>query len=88
MTLPHDCEAEARKEAGVGIGLADDLRHIQTALVEAHLAGEFEAAFDRVLFQLGRSNSPKGYRAHALDIAVRETADQRIRRMNDAEFAD
>ena len=31
--LPKDREAEARKEAGVGIGLADDLRSVRTALV-------------------------------------------------------
>ena len=41
---PGDREAEARKEAGVGIGLADDLRSVRTALVKAHLAGDFEAA--------------------------------------------
>ena len=34
-----DPEAEARKDAGVGIGLGDDLRSIRTALVKAHLAG-------------------------------------------------
>ena len=36
-----DREAEARKEAGVGIGLADDLRTIRTTLVKAHLARGF-----------------------------------------------
>ena len=74
MNLPKDREAEARKEAGVGIGLADDLRSIRTALVKAKLAGDFEAAFDLMLFQLGRSVFTDGYKAHALDIAVRETA--------------
>ena len=87
MNLPKDREAEARKEAGVGIGLADDLRSIRTALVKAKLAGDFEAAFDLVLFQLGRSVFTDGYKAHALDIAVRETADRPTMRMNDADFA-
>ena len=87
MNLPKDREAEARKEAGVGIGLADDLRSIRTALVKAHLAGNFEAAFDLMLFQLGRSVFTDGYRAHALDIAVRETADRPTMRINDADFA-
>ena len=50
MTLPKDREAEARKEAGVGIGLADDIRSVRTALVKAKLAGDFEAAFDLMLF--------------------------------------
>ena len=84
---PRDRESEARKEAGVGIGLADDLRHIRTALVKAHLAGDFEAAFDLALFQLGRSVFTTGYKAHALDIAIRETPDRPNIRMNDAGFA-
>ena len=88
MNLPKDREAEARKEAGVGIGLADDLRSIRTALVKAKLAGDFEAAFDLMLFQLGRSVFTDGYRSHALDIAVRETADRPTMRMNDEDFAD
>ena len=87
MNLPKDREAEARKEAGVGIGLADDLRSIRTALVKAKLAGHFEAAFDLMLFQLGRSVFTDGYKSHALDIAVRETADRPTMRMNDADFA-
>ena len=87
MNLPKDREAEARKEAGVGIGLADDLRSIRTAIVKAYLAGDFEAAFDLMLFQLGRSVFTDGYKARALDITVRETADRPMTRMNDAEFA-
>ena len=87
MTLPKDREAEARKEAGVGIGLADDLRSVRTALVKAKLAGDFEAAFDLMLFQLGRSVFTEGYRSHALDIAIRETADRPTVRMNDEDFA-
>ena len=52
-----------------------------------HGAGDFEAAFDLMLFQLGRSVFTHGYRGHALDITVRETVDRPIGRMNDAEFA-
>ena len=88
MAGPRDREAEARKEAGVGIGLADDLRAIRTALVKAHLAGDFEAAFDLLLFQMGRAVFAPGYRDHALDIAVKETPDRPNIRMNDADFAD
>ena len=87
MNLPKDREAEARKEAGVGIGLADDLRSARTALVKAKLAGDFEAAFDLMLFQLGRSVFTNGHRSHALDIAIRETADRPTMRMNDEDFA-
>ena len=88
MAPPKDREAEARKEAGVGIGLADDLRHIRTALVKAYLMGDFGAAFDLMLFQMGRSVFATGYMPHALDIAIRETADRPTVRMNDADFAD
>ena len=86
IASPPDPEAEARKEAGVGIGLADDLRSIRTALVKAHLGNDFEAAFDLMLFQLGRAVFTRGYRAHALDIAIRETADRPTTRMNDENF--
>ena len=88
MAPPKDPESEARKEAGVGIGLADDLRSVRTALVKAYLAGDFEAAFDLLLFQMARSVFTAGYTPHALDIAVRETADRPTVRMNDADFAD
>ena len=87
MAGPRDREAEARKEAGVGIGLADDLRAIRTALVKAHLAGDFEAAFDLMLFQMGRAVFTAGYHDHALDIAVKETPDRPNTRMNDPDFA-
>ena len=83
-----DAEAEARKEAGVGIGLADDLRAVRTALVKAHLAEDFGAAFDLMLFQMGRAVFTPGYHDHALDIAVRETPDRPPLRANDDAFAD
>ena len=89
MQLPKDREAEARKEAGVGIGLGDDLRSIRTALVKAHLAEDFEAAFDLMVFQLVRAVFAQGYTGswHALDIAFNETADRPTTRMNDDDFA-
>ena len=84
---PRDREAEARKEAGVGIGLADDQRSVRTTLVKAHLAGDFPASFDLMLFQMGRAVFTPGYHDHALDIAVKETPDRPNTRMNDADFA-
>ena len=86
MAPAPDPEAEARKEAGVGIGLSDDLRSIRTALVKAHLGKDFEAAFDLMLFQLGRAVFTHVSQAHALDIAVRETPDRPTMRMNDQDF--
>ncbi len=86
MAPAPDPGAEARKEAGMGIGLSDDLRSIRTALVKAHLGEDFEAAFDLMLFQLGRSVFTHGSQAHALDIAIKETADRPTTRMNDEDF--
>ena len=86
ITSPPDPRAEARKEAGVGIGLSDDLCSIRTALVKAHLGNDFDAAFDLLLFQLGRAVFTPGYQDHALDIAVRETPDRPTLRMNDEDF--
>ena len=86
MAPAPDPEAEARKEAGVGIGLSDDLRSIRTALVKTHLGNDFEAAFDLMLFQLGRAVFTHGSQAHALDIAISETPDRPTVRMNDQDF--
>ncbi len=89
VASPPDPKARAREEAGVGIGLADDLRAIRTALVKAHLARDFEAAFDLALFQLARSvfGPPFTPGYHALDIAVVETPDRPAARTNDPDFA-
>ena len=84
-----DPQTQARKDAGVGIGLADDLRCIRTALVKTHLADDFDAAFDLTIFQLVRSLFAQGYidHYHALDITFRDTADRPTTRTDDDEFA-
>ena len=71
LALPGDAEAEARKEAGVGIGLADDLRAIRTAIVKS---------------QLARSVFTSGYHDDALDIRATETPDRPAMRVNDDAF--
>ena len=81
-----DAEAEARKEAGVGIGLADDLRAIRTAIVKSQLACDFDAAFDLLLFQLARGVFTNGYHDDALDIRAAETPDRPAMRVNDDAF--
>ena len=88
LASPGDAEAEARKEAGVGIGLADDLRAIRTAIVKSQLACDFEAAFDLLLFQLARSVFTSGYHDDALDIRATETPDRPAMRVNDDAFGD
>ena len=88
LASPGDAEAEARKEAGIGIGLADDLRAIRTAIVKSQLACDFEAAFDLLLFQLARSVFTNGYHDDALDIRATETPDRPAMRVNDDAFGD
>ena len=78
--------AEARKAAGVGIGLADDLRAIRTAHVKAQLACRFEAAFDLLLFHLARSVFGKGEYDGPLAIAARATPDAPAARSDDPAF--
>ena len=86
LASPGDAESEARKEAGVGIGLADDLRAIRTAIVKSQLACDFDAAFDLLLFQLARSVFTTGYYDDALDIRAAETPDRPAMRVNDDAF--
>ena len=81
-----DVEAEARKEAGVGIGLADDLRAIRTAIVKSQLACDFDAAFDLLLFQFARGVFTNGYHDDALDIRAAETPNRPAMRVNDDAF--
>ena len=87
LASPGDAEAEARKEAGVGIGLADDLRAIRTAIVKSQLACDFDAAFDLLLFQLARSVFTSGYHDDALDIRATETPYRPAMRVNDDAFS-
>ena len=87
LAAPPDPRAKVREETGIGIGLADDLRAVRTTLVKAHLSGDFEAAFDLALFQLARAVFTDGYRANALDIAFRETAERPPSRASDDDFA-
>ena len=85
-TGPGNLDAEARRQAGVSIGLADDLRAIRTAIVKSELACDFEAAFDLLLFQLARSVFTTGYHGDALDIRASETPDRPAMRVNDDAF--
>ena len=86
LASPADPARKARDEAGVGIGLADDLRAVRNGDVKTHLARDFDAAFDLLLFQLARGAFRNGYHADALDITVRETADRPMVRGNDSQF--
>ena len=84
---PPDPEAVARKAVGIGVGLADDLRCLRTAIVKSELACDFEAAFDLLLYQLARAVFECGYHDDALDIVARVTRDRPPVRSGDAELA-
>ena len=79
-------EAEARKAAGLGNALCDDLRPIRTNIIKTHLAADFEAAFDLLLFQLARGVFTHGYRPRALDITINETPNRPHNRAGDTDF--
>ena len=82
-----DPAAQARKAAGIGIGLADDIRAIRTAGIKAKLATDFDAAFDLFLFQEAQSVFDQGYLPTCLEITARETANRPHLRINDESFA-
>ncbi|MCY3767968.1 MAG: ParB/RepB/Spo0J family partition protein [Gammaproteobacteria bacterium] len=84
---PANPEANARKAAGVGIGLAEDLRAIRAGIIKTRLAGDFEAAFDLAVFQAARAVFDRRHGRGALDIAFTPTADRPPVRTNDDEFA-
>lgn len=81
--------ASAREEAGVGIGLADDLRAIRTGIVKVHLAEDFEAAFDLTVFQAARAVFDHTHASgrDTLDISFRPTAERPMVRRNHEDFA-
>ncbi len=87
FSAPPDPAAQARKNAGIGIGLGDDLRAIRTAIVKTHLSQNFGAAFDLMLFQMARSVFTQSYVPDALDIMSKPTPDRPSNRHDHEEFA-
>ena len=83
-----DPRAQARKASGLGIGVADDMRAIRTAIVKKRLQGDFDAAFDLLTFQMARTVFTDGYRYRpkALDIGAAATPDRPPLRVNDENF--
>ena len=87
FSAPPDPAAQARKNAGIGIALGDDLRAIRTAIVKTHLSQNFGAAFDLVLFQMARSVFTQSYMPDALDIMSKPTPDRPSNRHGHEDFA-
>ena len=65
-----DPAAARRKEMGLSAALADDLRAIRHQILKAHLAGDFETAFDLNLYSLCISVFVTGYRPKPVDLSV------------------
>lgn len=62
--------------SGYSKGVAEDLRLIRGSLIKAHLAKDFPAAFDLLLYQLARETMERGHAwERALDISPTETSD-------------
>ncbi len=65
-----DQAAARRKEMGLSAALADDLRAIRHQILKAHLAGDFDTAFDLNLYSLCNSVFAVGYRPKPIDLSV------------------
>ena len=83
-----DPHAAARKTAGIGIGLADDMRAIRTTTVKTHLQKDFDAAFDLLAFQMARAVFAEGYNYQptSLDVSFSRTPTRPVNRVNDQDF--
>ncbi len=70
-------ETEAVKSAGLSNTLAEELRLIRNALVKAHLANDFEAAFDLTAYEMSVSVfGAHIYGARPLAMTLNGTADR------------
>ena len=69
-----NAEQALRKECGFSQLLVDDLKAYRLQITRAHLAGDFDVAFDLTLYALSVDLFERfGYRAHPLDLRAIET---------------
>jgi ParB family transcriptional regulator, chromosome partitioning protein len=66
-------EQALRKELGFSQSLVDDLEAHRLQITRAHLAGNFEVAFDLALYTLGIDLLRHGYRSRPLDLKAIES---------------
>ena len=64
------------KEAGYSAALADDLRATRHQVLQAHLAADFETAFDLLLYSMCLDVFGIGYRARPIDVSLRPAMTQ------------
>jgi ParB family chromosome partitioning protein len=70
---PLSGEEQVRKECGFSQALADDLKAHRLQIARAHLAGDFEVAFDLALYALSTDLCDHGWRSRPLDLRAVET---------------
>lgn len=70
---PLSPEQSLRKEAGVSQVLMEDLKAHRLQITKAHLAGDFDVAFDLALYGLCLGAHHSGYRANPLDLRAAPT---------------
>lgn len=68
-----DPAAVLRRADGITAGLADDLRTTRHHILQAHLAADYDVAFDILLYTLCEEAFSYGYRNEALDMSLRRT---------------
>ena len=67
-----DPDSKARKDAGVGASLFDDLRAVRTEAIKDRLAHSPQAAFDLLLFQMAGSVLTDRYHEKALNVTAQD----------------
>ncbi|HVB16768.1 MAG TPA: ParB/RepB/Spo0J family partition protein, partial [Stellaceae bacterium] len=72
-TALSTAEEAIRKGCGFSQILVDDLKAHRLQIARAHLASDFEVAFDLALYSLGVDLLDRGYRERPLDIRATET---------------
>ena len=75
-STPEKMASQAVKAAGLTNSLAEELRLTRNAMVKAHLADDFEAAFDLAAYQMAVSvfDQKGGYGQKALSLTLNETS--------------
>ena len=74
-STPENMASRAVKAAGLTNSLAEELRLTRNAMVKAHLADDFEAAFDLAAYQMAVSAFDRmGYDRKALSLTLNETS--------------
>lgn len=73
-SMPVDPVTAARKEKGVSQSLADDLRATRHQILKAHLAADYDTAFDVMLYTMCRDVIKRSGYTSALDVSLRQAA--------------